>query len=301
MKILLLGKNGQVGKELARSLLPLGDLTMLGKKELNLRNHAVLIDILEQLKPHVVVNAAAYTAVDKAEQEKEIALDLNATVVAIIAEYAKKHDACFVHYSTDYVFNGKKQGAYQETHPTNPLNVYGASKLAGEQAIEASGCRHLTFRTSWIFSAHGHNFIKTIFNLARHKNHLTVIDDQHGAPTSAELVADITAHAIIAHQKNQLPSGLYHLTSNGITSWHGLACYLLQKTEKHQINLALKSSNIQPILSKCYPMPAERPKNSQLDTSCLSQHLNIQLPDWTVYVDRMINQLMQVRFFASPE
>ncbi|MDX2346885.1 MAG: dTDP-4-dehydrorhamnose reductase [Legionella sp.] len=298
MKILLIGKTGQVGQELTRSLLPLGDLTALDESQLNLRNHQAVISTLAQLKPDVIVNAAAYTAVDKAEAEKEIAWDINATVVGTIAEYAKKHDALFVHYSTDYVFNGEKKTAYQETDPTNPLNVYGASKLAGEQAIAASGCRHLTFRTSWVFSAHGHNFIKTIFKLARDKTSLSIINDQLGAPTSAELLADVTAHAIIAHQQNQFASGLYHLTANGVTSWHGLACYMLEQTKKHQINFALKSSNIQPILSAAYPVSATRPKNSQLDTSHLSKQLNITLPDWTAYVDRMINQLIQMRFFA---
>jgi dTDP-4-dehydrorhamnose reductase len=299
MNILLLGKNGQVGQELSRSLLPLGQLTMLGEHDLNLRNHTVLIDILNKLKPNIVVNAAAYTNVDKAETEKDIAFDLNATVVEIIANYAKQHDALFVHYSTDYVFDGKKESAYLESDKPAPLNIYGASKAAGEAAIKASGCKHLTFRTSWVFSAHGHNFIKTIFKLARDKEQLNVIDDQRGAPTSAELVADITAHAISANQQQKLPDGLYHLTAAGITSWHGLATYLIQQAAHYDIHFPLKHTHINPILSEAYPVAAERPKNSVLDTSHLATQLNIQLPDWKVYVNRMIEQLIQTRFFAS--
>ncbi len=298
MSILLLGKEGQVGQELSRSLLSLGQLTALGQTDLDLQNQHDLSNKLEQLKPEIIVNAAAYTAVDKAEEDKEAAFAINATAVNTIAEYAKKHDALFVHYSTDYVFNGDKQTAYQEADEPSPLNVYGASKLAGEQAILTTGCDCLIFRTSWVFSASGHNFIKTILKLARHKSSLTVVDDQKGTPTSAELLADVTAHAITAHKQARLPSGLYHLTSSGITSWHGLACYILDKAITHDVDFTLEPSKIQPVSSASYDFPAERPLNSALDTTRLSNQLNIMLPDWTAYVDRMISQLIQMRFFA---
>lgn len=181
MKLLLLGKNGQVGQALTRSLLPLGDLTALGRSELDLMDTQALVQTLQQLKPQIIVNGAAYTAVDKAEQDEATAWHLNHSIVSDLAHYAKKHNALLVHYSTDYVFDGEKEGAYHETDQTQPLSVYGASKLAGEQAILNSGCPGLIFRTSWVFSSHGHNFIKTILNLARHKERLTVVNDHWGA------------------------------------------------------------------------------------------------------------------------
>ncbi len=298
MNILLLGKNGQVGHELTRSLLPLGHIKALNEKDLDLRHHNALRDVLNTEKPDVIVNAAAYTAVDKAETEKEIAWDINSTVVEILSEYAKANNALLVHYSTDYVFNGEKKGAYNENDATCPINQYGASKASGEAAIVAAGCEHLTFRTSWVFAAHGHNFIKTILKLAKEKTALTVIDDQYGAPTAAELIADMTAHSILAHKNKQLPSGLYHLTASGLTSWHGLASYILTQAETLGLSLSLKPGDVTPILSEAYAVAATRPKNSQLNTQKLSDTLGITLPDWRVYVDRMMHQLIQMRFFA---
>lgn len=298
MNILLLGKNGQVGRELTRSLLPLGQLTALGQSDLDLKDPVALKLYLENLKPDLIVNAAAYTAVDKAEKEQNIAFSVNATAVDILANYAKKHDSLLVHYSTDYVFDGTKQTPYQETDTTNPLSIYGASKLQGEQVIRTSQCRHLIFRTSWVYSAFGHNFIKTILNLARHKQTLSIVNDQHGTPTSAELIADLTVHAIIAHLHNRLSSGLYHLTASGKTTWYQLACYAVNKIIPHDIDLALEPSKITPILTQEYPLPAARPKNSVLDTTHLSSQLNVTLPDWSVYVDRTIEQLLQIRFFS---
>lgn len=297
-KIVLLGKNGQVGQELCRTLLPLGELTALSRADLDLQNTAVLLTQLAQLKPHIIVNSAAYTAVDKAETEQTNAREINETAVALLADYAKKNDILLIHYSTDYVFNGKKQSPYLEQDPTDPLNVYGSSKLAGEQAIAASGCRHLIFRTSWVYSALGKNFIKTILDLARHKQHLNVVCDQQGAPTSAELIADVSAHAINAHQKDLLANGLYHLTAGGATNWCDLARYALEKTLGYPIHFSLHPENIEPILSASYPTPAERPKNSRLDTTYLSNQLNLTLPNWTNHVDRMINQLIQMRYFT---
>ncbi len=298
MKILLFGRKGQIGRELSRSLLPLGQLITLGREELDLTDLNALIHVLKQLQPDIIVNAAAYTAVDKAEQEQIQAYLVNEHAVAVMAEYAQKHDALLIHYSTDYVFDGKKQGAYIESDLRTPLSIYGASKSAGEIAIENSGCRGYIFRTSWVFSQHGHNFIKTILNLARQKDVLSVVADQYGAPTSAELISDVTLLAIYAAQKGQLMPGIYHLTANGITSWHGLACYLLEKTLAQQIDFNLVPSKIQPVSSEEYPLPAVRPKNSVLDTRALSGALQIVFPDWSMYVDRMITQLINMRFFA---
>ena len=291
MKLLLLGKNGQVGQELSRSLLPLGTLTALGRSELDLMDKQALDQTLKQLKPQIIVNAAAYTAVDKAEHDEAAAWHLNASIVSFLAQYAKKNNALLVHYSTDYVFDGKKKGAYQETDLTQPLNVYGASKLAGEQALLTSGCSGLIFRTSWVYSAHRHNFIKTILNLARHKESLRVVDDQWGAPTSAELIADVTAHAIAGYRRGQIGNGIYHLAAAGQTTWHGLACYAVERALLKDAKLSLKVNTIEPITTEEYALPAKRPKNSILDMSVLSSALDLYLPHWYVYVDRMINQL----------
>lgn len=298
MKILLLGKDGQVGRELCRSLLPLGKLTALGRAELDLHNFKALKQILEEIKPDLIVNAAAYTAVDKAETDTINAYQINETMVAQLADFAKDHNATLVHYSTDYVFDGAKKGSYLETDATNPLNVYGASKLAGEQAIVQSGCRGYIFRTSWVFSAHGFNFIKTILRLAKEKNELSIVSDQYGAPTSAELISDVTLLAIIAAHRDQLRPGIYHLTASGLTSWYDLASYIMQQSITKCIDFKLDPSKIHPILTEAYPLPAIRPKNSLLNTTNLSSNLNIILPDWRIYVNRLLIQLIQIRYLA---
>lgn len=297
MKIMLLGQNGQIGRELARSLLPLGHVIALGHKELNLRNTQALQETLETIKPQLIVNAAAYTAVDRAEVEHLAAHEINVRAVEILATYTKKLDALLIHYSTDYVFNGKKPGPYVETDKPDPLNMYGLTKWEGEKAIMNTGCHNLIIRTSWVYSAFGHNFIKTILNKARNKTSLSVVEDQQGAPTSAELIADVTASAIIAYQQGRLHSGLYHLTPSGVTNWYLLACYVVDKIRNYGINLALEPSQIQPIPSLSYPLPANRPKNSLLDSTRLSNHLSLLLPNWTTHVDRVLHQLIQLSFF----
>lgn len=297
VKILLLGRDGQVGRELSRSLLPLGQLTALGRIELNLANSDAILNILNALKPDLIVNAAAYTSVDKAETDKTAAFQINADSVKLMADFAKHNNAIFIHYSTDYVFDGCKKEAYLETDSTNPLNIYGASKLAGEQAILKSGCRGYIFRTSWVFSPHGNNFIKTILNLAKARETLSIVTDQQGSPTSAELISDVTLLAISAALQDKLTPGIYHLSAGGVTTWFYLAQYIIDKSIEKEVDLKLVSSKIQPILSKAYPLPAKRPKNSQLDSSCLSSMLNITMPEWTIYVDRMISQLILMRFF----
>lgn len=289
--ILLLGKDGQVERELQCTLLPLGNLIAKGRKEADLGNLDVLQTVLEAARPNVIVNAAAYTAVDKAESDAETAFRINAEAVELLARFARQTNALLVHYSTDYVFDGSKTGAYLETDLPQPLSVYGRSKRAGEEAIAASGCDALIFRTSWAFSQHGENFVKTVLRLARERESLNVVADQFGAPTSAELIGDVTALAISGFRTQVLPAGLYHLTAGGETSWHGLARHVVQHAKDNGVNLLFDPECIIPVATEGYPLPAPRPKNSRLDTLRLTTRLKITLPDWAVHADRTIGQL----------
>lgn len=292
MSILLLGKDGQVGRELQRSLLPLGHLVALGRSEVDLERTDSLPSLLAQHKPRIIVNAAAYTAVDQAETLQAKAYKVNHEAVEIIAQYAQQTGALFVHYSTDYVFDGLKTTPYLETDTPCPQSVYGFSKLAGENAIIQTACRTLIFRTSWVFSSHGNNFIKTILRLARERDTLNVVNDQYGAPTSAELIADVTALAISHYGKQQLPAGIYHLTAAGTTTWFDLARYALQRASDNGMTFTLNPIDaVLPIPASSYPLPAKRPQNSRLATKRLATCLGIELPDWNIYVDRMIQQL----------
>lgn len=291
MKILLIGKNGQVGQELQRTLLPLGDVAALGRESLELGDLAALKQVLAAQAPAVIVNASAYTAVDRAESDEALATAVNAGAVAAMAAYAREHGALLVHYSTDYVFDGTKEAPYREDDATAPQSAYGRSKRAGEEAILASGCQALVFRTSWVFSAHGGNFIKTMLRLAGERDSLSVVADQFGAPTSAELIADVTALAIAAYRRGALEGGIYHLTAAGATSWHGLASYAIERAIARGASLKVAPAQIKPIPTEAYPVPAKRPRNSRLDTSKLSGALGLHLPDWTVHVDRLIDQL----------
>ncbi len=291
MKILLLGKDGQVGTELKRTLLPLGHVIALGRADHNLENLSGLSHLLNVHQPDIIVNAAAYTAVDKAESDTETAFLINANLLTILAEYAQQNKTLLVHYSTDYVFDGQKKEPYLETDSVNPQSVYGASKRAGEEAILLSGCNHLIFRTSWVFSSSGKNFIKTILQLARERDSLRIVADQYGAPTSAELIADVTALAIAGYRKKTIQNGIYHLTSAGSTNWHNLACYAVDKALNNGMLLKLTRQQIHPISTNEYPLPAKRPDNSKLDIGALSNALALHIPDWTVHVDRVINQL----------
>lgn len=291
MKILLLGKNGQVGFELQRTLLPLGEVFALGRSEANFENLPGLNDVLRDVSPDVIVNATAYTAVDKAEADESTAFKVNAEAVRALASYSRQSGALLVHYSTDYVFDGTKHAAYVETDSTNPQSVYGRSKLAGEEAILQSGCDALIFRTSWVFSAHGGNFIKTILRLAKQRDSLNVVSDQFGAPTSAELIADVTALAIAAYRHGRIAAGIYHLTPAGETTWHGLARHAVERALGCGWALTLGPDKIAPIATEQYPLPAKRPSNSRLDTSRLVKALGLKLPDWRVHVNRTIDQL----------
>lgn len=291
MNILLLGKDGQVGHELRRTLLPLGQVHACGRQDANLEDLEGLRQLLHRQKPDLIVNAAAYTAVDRAETHQDAARLVNSDAVAILAEFSKANGVLLVHYSTDYVFDGRKDAPYDLNDPTNPQSVYGATKLAGEAAITASGCNALVLRTSWVFSAHGGNFVKTILRLAKERDALNIVADQHGAPTSAELIADVTALAIAGLRQGTLQKGIYHLTSAGHTTWHGLACHVVARARSNGVPLKAQTADIKPITTEQYPVPAARPKNSRLNTCDLTSPLKLQLPHWSIHVDRTVDQL----------
>jgi dTDP-4-dehydrorhamnose reductase len=306
MRILLLGKNGQVGWELQRSLAVLGEVVALDRQGGDglvgdLTDLAGLERTVQAVRPQVIVNAAAYTAVDKAESEPELARAVNALAPGVLAQGAARLGALLVHYSTDYVFDGSGSTPWQEGDATAPLSVYGRSKLEGEQAIAASGCRHLVFRTSWVYGAHGDkksgNFAKTMLRLAREREQLSVIDDQVGAPTGADLLADVTAHAIrhmlppMGHN-DLTPSGIYHLAAAGETSWHGYARFVLQQAEQAGQVLKAGPQQVQAIPTSAYPTPAKRPHNSRLDTTRLQNTFGLALPPWQAGVQRMLNEIL---------
>lgn len=283
MKALLTGVSGQVGWELARTLLPLGEVIEASRARADLSDLSGLRSLLQHYKPDVIINPAAYTAVDKAESEKELAFLINGRAPGVMAEEAKKYGALLIHYSTDYVFDGTKSGPYTETDGTCPVNVYGASKLAGEQAIQASGCDYLIFRTSWVYAGRGNNFLKTIMRLAAEREELKIVQDQIGAPTWARLIAEVTAHAlrqaVMERKQNNFNSGIYHLTSSGYTSWHGFALQIVDAMRKKNQN-NLKNKAIYPIPATEYPLPAKRPPNSRLDSGKLESRFSLAMPSW---------------------
>ena len=292
--ILLLGKNGQVGWELQRSLAPLGQLIALGRNECDFAEPERLRAVIREVNPCVIVNAVAYTAVDKAESESEHALAINGVAPGILADEAKKRDAWLLHYSTDYVFDGNKPGAYVEEDMTQPMSVYGATKLAGEQAIRHSGCRYLIFRTSWVFAARGGNFAKTMLRLARERDFLKVVGDQFGAPTSAELIADISAFCLrdALRPHGDSLQGLYHLAAAGETSWHDYAQFVLTRAVKAGVSLRCSPEHVTSIPTADYPLPAKRPANSRLATSKLQQAFGLSLPHWSYHVERMLTEIL---------
>ena len=292
MKIVLLGANGQLGWELQRSLAPLGELHALDRRSADLAQLEQLVNTVRTLRPDVVVNAAAHTAVDKAESEAALAHTVNAQAPAALAQLAAELGAWLLHYSTDYVFDGSGTRAWQEGDATGPLNVYGRSKLAGEQAIAASGCKHLVFRTSWVYAARGGNFAKTMLRLAQERERLTVIDDQHGAPTGADLIADVSAHALRAAIARPELAGLYHLVAAGETSWHGYAQHAIAQARALRPELGWKVQDIAPVPTSAFPTPAQRPHNSRLDTRKLQQAFGLVLPPWQRGVDRLLAEIL---------
>lgn len=295
MKILLFGKNGQVGWELQRSLAPLGQLVALDRHSQSycgdLTDLAGIAKTLQNIQPDVIVNAAAYTAVDKAETDISQAELINSKAPEALANAAKECEAWLVHYSTDYVFDGRGNEAWKEDDTVNPLSVYGSSKLLGEQAIQRAGCQHLIFRTSWVYAARGNNFAKTMIRLAQEREQLSVINDQFGAPTGAELLADVTAHAIRLAGRKKDVAGLYHLVTAGETSWFDYARYVLDFARRAGVTLKLPENALQAIPTSQYPTPAKRPLNSRLNTEKLKSTFDIDLPDWQMGVERMLMEI----------
>ena len=296
MNILLLGKNGQVGWELQRSLSVLGEVTALDHDSAehcgDFSNPAGIAETVRALRPDVIVNAAAHTAVDKAESEPDLARQLNATTPGVLAQEAARLGAWLVHYSTDYVFDGSGERPWTEADTPAPLSVYGSTKWEGERLIAASGCKHLILRTSWVYAARGNNFAKTMLRLAQERERLTVIDDQWGAPTGADLLADVTAHAIRHLQTHPQDAGLYHLVAGGETNWHLYAKYVLAQSQQAQAAIKIKATEVVPVPTSAFPTPAVRPHNSRLDTRKLQATFGLTLPPWQQGVARMLTEML---------
>ncbi len=296
MNIVLFGCSGQVGWELQRSLAVLGHVTALDHDSTthcgDFGNSAGIADTVRALRPDVIVNAAAHTAVDKAESEPDLARQLNATAPGVLANEAARLGAWLVHYSTDYVFDGSGTRPWTETDTPAPLSVYGRTKLEGERLIAASGCKHLVLRTSWVYAARGGNFAKTMLRLAQERERLTVIDDQWGAPTGAELLADVTAHAIRHLQAHPQDAGLYHLAAAGETNWNLYAKYVLAQSRQTQAAIKIKATEVAPVPTSAFPTPAVRPHNSRLDTRKLQATFGLTLPPWQQGVARMLAEIL---------
>lgn len=296
MKILVFGPTGQVGWELQRALAPLGELVLADRHQASglhadFSQPEGLAATVRAVRPAVIVNAAAHTAVDKAESEPALAQALNADAPGVLAREAAALGATLLHYSTDYVFDGSGDQARDEAAATAPLSVYGRTKLDGERQIQASGCRHLILRTSWVYAARGGNFAKTMLRLAAERDALNVIDDQVGAPTGAELIADVSAHALRGLQARPELSGLYHLVAGGETSWHGYARHVIEWARANDRPVKVAADAVRPIPTSQYPTPATRPLNSRLDTRRLQQAFGLTLPHWRQGVDRMLREL----------
>lgn len=294
MKILLFGKNGQVGWELNRSLQPLGEVIALARDEADFSNPESLREIVRKIKPAVIVNAVAYTAVDKAEAEEVLAATINSIAPGVLAEEALSIHALLIHYSTDYVFDGTKQGPYAETDLPKPINAYGRTKLAGEKTIQASGCDYIILRTSWVYASRGHNFLLTILRLAKEREELSIVADQFGTPTSARLVAETTLlcihQSLRERQAGVFSSDLYHLTASNCSSWHGFAEEIIELINKKQ-NEKLKVKNVKEILTSDYPTPARRPANSRLMLTKLEKAYDIVMPDWKIVLEQCVGEI----------
>ncbi len=292
MKYLLLGPNGQLGWELQRALAPLGELVVCGREQGgNLAEPETLANTVRAVKPDVIVNAAAHTAVDKAESEPDLARAINAAAPGVLAREAAALGATLLHYSTDYVFDGTGAAARNEDAPTAPLSVYGRTKLEGEQLIRASGCRHLILRTSWVYAARGGNFAKTMLRLAAEREQLNVINDQIGAPTGADLLADVSAHALRRLALQPELAGTYHVAAGGETSWYGYAQFVIELARAQGRPLKVAADAVRPIPTTAYPTPAQRPLNSRLDTRRFQQAFELRLPAWQVGVTRLLAEI----------
>ena len=296
MNILLFGKGGQVGWELQRSLSVLGTVTALDFDSTehcgDFSNPSGVAETVRTLRPDIIVNAAAHTAVDKAESEADFARTLNATTPGAIAQEAAKLGAWLVHYSTDYVFDGSGTRPWVETDTPAPLSVYGRTKLEGEQLIAEAGAKHLILRTSWVYAARGGNFAKTMLRLAQERDRLTVIDDQWGAPTGADLLADVTAHALRHLRQRPQDAGLYHCAAAGETNWNEYAKYVLAQVQKVQDAIEIKAKEVAPVPTSAFPTPAVRPRNSRLNTDKLQHTFGLQMPHWHAGVARMLTEIL---------
>ena len=295
MKILLIGSNGQVGFELRRSLAPLGELLAVDRAGCDLADDAALRRLIRALRPDVIVNAAAYTAVDRAESDAATAAAVNALAPGVIGDEAARLDACVVHFSTDYVFDGTKPSPYIESDATNPQSVYGRSKRDGELALQRSGASHLIFRASWVVGAHGNNFAKTILRLAVERDSLGVVADQFGVPTPASLLADVTGELLrraAGEGRAGFPFGLYHLVPAGETSWHQYACFVLEQAQAAGQALRVTADRVRPLTTAEYPTAARRPLNSRLDNSRIRATFGLQLPDWQAGIRTVLEGIL---------
>ncbi len=295
MKILVFGSRGQLGWELRRSLAPLGDLILPERRDAggDLADPNRVASLIRQVAPNIIVNAAAYTAVDKAETESALTQTINATAPGVMAAEARKLDAWLLHYSTDYVFDGSGSAPWRETSATGPLSAYGRSKLAGEQQV-AAWSKHLILRTSWVYAARGQNFAKTMLKLAQEREDLKVIADQIGAPTGAELLADVSAHALRVLPSRPELAGLYHVAAAGETSWHGYALHLIEFARQSGAAIKVSPERIKPIPATEYPLPAARPYNSRLDTQKFRSAFALNLPDWRHGLERMLTEVLPI-------
>jgi dTDP-4-dehydrorhamnose reductase len=292
LKVLLLGADGQVGWELRRSLLPLGEVIALDRSTGNLSQTDALRAVVNRVAPDVIVNAAAYTAVDAAEADLEKARLVNAEAPGVLGQEAARCGAWLVHFSTDYVFDGGGTRPWREEDPVAPLSAYGITKLEGEQLIRASGCRHLILRTSWVYASRGRNFLRTMLKLACERDALKVVDDQYGAPTGAELIADVTAHAVLRVRAEPSLAGTYHLVAGGETTWFRYACHVISLARNAGAPVKVAPEAIFPCATDEYPTPARRPRNSRLSTEKLCAAFGLTLPAWQVGVERAVKELI---------
>lgn len=301
MKILVTGKNGQVGHELMRSLAPLGQVVGVDVKECDLAQSAAIDALLERVRPDIIINPAAYTEVDKAESEPTIAHAVNVQAPKLLARYASRHNIPIIHFSTDYVFDGKKDAPYNEDDEANPSSVYGKTKWLGEEAIRKLAAKHIIIRTSWVFGSHGVNFLKTMLKLASERDKLSVVSDQFGAPTSARLLADAVAQIVteLGEPGSYRKYGTYNIAARGETSWHGYAQVVVEKAIKLGMNVKINPKDIKPISSKEYPMPAPRPANSRLDTTKVSTVFSVSLHKWQDEVEKVIQELVKANINAE--
>ena len=293
-KILVTGMKGQVGFELMKTLAPLGKVIGVDVNECDLAQSAMIDALLDRVKPDIIINPAAYTAVDKAESEPTVAHAVNAQAPKTLARQASRRNIPIIHFSTDYIFDGTKDGSYLEDDPANPKSVYGKTKWLGEEAVRSNAAKHVILRTSWVFGAHGVNFLKTMLKLSKERDKMSVVSDQFGAPTSARMLAEVTAEIVrqLLQEFSYRKYGTYHLVAEGETSWHGYAKYVVERANAMGLETKLDPKNIKPIKTKEFPLPAPRPANSRLDTTKVRETFGITLPAWQSEVDHVLAELI---------